>query len=345
MSRDPMSRGLSGATVGLRCDASRDTGVGHAVRLLALAQELISRGVTLAGFGGLEIDWVARAYADLGVHFSPAADLSAAPITHAVLDGYGLSPSIGASLAQRGVRTLAMVDGPFGAEQIADVYVDQNFAAESAAVKLPAVAVAGISYALFRDEVLRARRPHVADSNPPRVLAVFGGTDPYAACPQLAALALATGLPMTLVAVAATTSIADGLATLATLPSQQVEIVRSPANLADLAAGCDAAISAAGSTIWELLCLGVPTASVCVVDNQEPGYDATINAGVTLAGGRLPRLRGTDREVEERTVVGNLTELIGDIALRDELRSTGLQLVDGRGRSRVADLLLQSATP
>lgn len=328
--------------VALRCDAGRETGVGHAVRLLALAQELRGRGVPVRLYGELAVAWVAEAYAALDVPIHPADALGSAPATHAVLDGYPIPAAVGTSLRARGVRTLAMVDGPYGDHQDADVYVDQNYGAVPLPVGPDRHAVAGISYALFRDNVLAARdRPRTPGPRP-RVLVVFGGTDPQRACPDYARALLDTGRPVEIVAVAADEEIEQRLEAMEPGPEQHLRVVRTPPDLPALAAGCDAAVSAAGSTVWELLAIGVPTASVCVVDNQEPGYATTWRDGVVLPAGRLPVLRAGD-EQEQRQRHDSLQRLVTDEALRLDLAASGRRLVDGLGRERVADLLLGRA--
>lgn len=330
---------MSHPQVGLRVDAHPATGVGHAVRLLALSQELLARGASVTVFGELEVPWVARDFAAAGIELRPADEITDAALSHAVIDGYDIPATVGTALRARGVRVLAMVDGPFGAQQEADVYVDQNYGARPRLVDVGQLALAGVECALFRDEVLRARSPRPR-LEVPRLLVVFGGSDPYAACPELAALALRTSHPVEVIAVAATDAIAERLVGLDLGEGQTVEIVRNPPDLPALASTCTAAISAAGSTIWELLCLGVPTASVCVVDNQEQGYAATNDAGLTVPGGRLPRLRGEDAGTEQQIATDSIRALLTDTDLRAAMAVRGQALVDGRGRERVADALL-----
>ena len=50
-----------------------------------------------------------------------------------------------------------------------------------------------------------------------------------------------------------------------------------------LAAAADLVISAAGSSLSELLCIGAAAAVVCVADNQQLGYARVVAAG-TAAG-------------------------------------------------------------
>lgn len=326
--------------VGIRVDASQTIGVGHSVRMLALGQELRSRGAQVSVFGDLGgVGWVIVAYAAAGLVVRPAADLPAAPLTHLVIDGYPIPASVGRQARARGIRTLAMIDESFGAHQVADIYVDQNYAAQPPlSPPVPdAEQLIGIDYAIFRDIVRDRRGQAQRTTGTPRVLAVFGGTDPFGASARIVPLLLATGLPVHILAVCPRAELASSVRALTPGPGQQVEVIGSVPDLPAIAVTCHAAVSAAGTTIWELLCLGLPTASVCVTANQEPGYLTTVADEVTLGGGRLHQL---DDVEERRLAQGAYARLLGDPALRDRLAAQGTRLVDGNGRERVAAALL-----
>jgi spore coat polysaccharide biosynthesis predicted glycosyltransferase SpsG len=334
--------------IALRCDARPETGTGHVVRCLALADELASRGVRVTVLGEVTgVGWledqvrlrklpVVDGPADPDALAGVAVDLGADGV---VLDGYHLDTRCGAALRRRGLAVLSIVDDTFGGGQEADVYLDQNFGAQAADVPAGAQLL-GLRYALFRDEVLRQRRsPGLpAPAGTPRVLAVFGGSDPYAAAPVVVPLLTAGGRPVHVLAVAARGEVAEALRRVPTGPGQRVEVVAPTPDLAALAATCDFAVTAAGSSVWEFLCLGVPAAVVCVVDNQGPGYDAVAAAGLAEPLGHLSELR--DRADARGAAATVLDRLLDDEDRRAALALKGMALVDGAGRSRVADALL-----
>ena len=122
----------------MRCDAGPATGVGHLVRCVALAEELVGRGlgvVFLGDLGGLP--FAQRQLADRGLPLLPApaapedlADLAVSlGLAAVVLDGYHLDPGCGAALTARGLPVLALSDGGFGADQRATIHLDQNLGA------------------------------------------------------------------------------------------------------------------------------------------------------------------------------------------------------------------------
>lgn len=337
--------------VGIRCDAGRATGVGHLVRCVALAEELTRRGARVCFLGDLgDLDWAHRQLASRGLARHPAPATPAGLVDAArrlaldavVIDSYLLPPAHPAALRAAGVLVLAIVDGdPRG--QDADVYVDQNLDAELSPVPLPAGAVrlAGLRYALLRDVVRRHRPGRARDgaAGVPRVVCFFGGTDPYRAAPVLARLMVASGAPCDAVLVAADDGIRAELLAVRPAAGQHIEVIGPTDDLPALLADADLAVSASGTSTWELLCLGLPAALVWVVDNQLLGYDRTVARGLAAGLGRLGDLRDGGPPAQRATAV--LRGLLTDSDARAALAHRGWGTVDGRGVQRVADELLR----
>ncbi|MDQ1625444.1 MAG: hypothetical protein QOJ49_942 [Actinomycetota bacterium] len=311
----------------------------------------MARGVGVVFLGDLEtLPWAteqlaARSLRAIPVGGEPEALADAAAelgLSAVVLDGYDLDPRSGTVLRARGVVVLAVLDGPFGAAQEADVYLDQNLGAQRPAVAGPeAMVLAGLEFVLLRD-VVRSRRaqpPSGGSADGLRVLAVFGGTDSHGAAVSVVPLVLATGIPMTVTAVAGRPDAADALRALARGPGQQLVVTPPVDDLPALVTEADLVVSAAGTSVWELLCLGAATAVVCVSDNQEVGYVQVAAEGLAVPLGLLAELEHDEAARQEATRV--LAQLADDPVARAELSARGRARVDGRGRERVADVLLQ----
>ncbi|MEO6999018.1 MAG: hypothetical protein ABI112_13130, partial [Terracoccus sp.] len=288
----------------LRCDGRPEIGVGHVIRCLALADELLLRRADVTMVGDVVgVPWVQEQLVVRGLTPLAPPDGAEGLATLArelgadavVLDGYHLDLSTGATLRRSGLTVLAIVDGPFGAAQTADLYLDQNLGAVAATgrgVPEDAVQLLDLDHVLFRDQILEHRRAdELVQSDPPRVLALFGGTDANGAAPVVVPLLIDTGRPLHVLAVAARPEIADALAAVRIGERQRIEILSPTPAIAEIAATCDLALTAAGTTVWELLCLGVPAAIVCVTDNQRMGYDAVVARDVALPVGHLDQLR------------------------------------------------------
>lgn len=339
-------------TVGIRCDAGPRTGVGHLVRCVALAEELVARGTNvhfLSDLGGLE--WAARQLTGRGLPWHPApydtigllAAADRLDLDALVLDSYELPAAQSRALRSAGRTVLAIVDGDLR-DQEADVYVDQNLDAELLEPPLPpgSIRLAGLDYALLRRAV-RDLRPATAPTanatRAPRVVAFFGGTDAYRAAPTAARLLIRTGMPCTATIVAADDSLRAELLALQPEPGQRIEVIAPTDDLPKLLADADLAISASGTSTWELLCLGLPAALVWVVENQIIGYGRTTARGLAAGLGHLPALSRPGSDAA--TAVDVLRDLLASPARRTALAEHAWSAVDGRGPSRVADALAQ----
>ncbi|MFC7590108.1 PseG/SpsG family protein [Nonomuraea antimicrobica] len=270
--------------------------------------------------------WAAAQLRERGLRLAPAprepAGLAALArelgLDAVVLDSYDLPPPTGTALRAAGTAVLAVVDGdPLGQE--ADLYLDQNLGAERRPFPAQDRRLAGARYVLLRDSVRRRTRTP-GPGGVPHVLCFFGGTDSAGVAPAWARALTATGRPFRATVVSPRPFEAD----------DPITVIPPTDRLPELMAGADLVVTAAGSAVWELLHLGVPTALSWVADNQLIGYEELVGRGVAAGLGRAP---------DERAV-GVLARLLADPAVREEHGRRGGGLVDGRGRERVADALL-----
>jgi spore coat polysaccharide biosynthesis predicted glycosyltransferase SpsG len=326
--------------VGIRCDAGRRTGVGHLVRCVALAEELVSRGVTVRFLSDLgDLPWAVAQLEQRGLPWHPApfdeVGLVAAAdrlgLDALVIDSYTLPPRHSAAVRATGRTVLAVVDGdPRG--QSADIYVDQNL---DAVITVDGLGLAGLDFALLRRSVRQLRpigAPVHQHTRTPKVVAFFGGTDAYRAAPAIAALLARTRMPFDATVVAADESLRRDLLAVAPAPGQRFEIIEPTDDLPEILADADLVVSASGTSTWELLCLGRPAALVWVVDNQMRGYERTVAHGYAAGLGRLGHLN--------HTAVDVLRDLLTSPGSRAALAARAWSAVDGRGVERVADALL-----
>ena len=336
--------------VGLRCDVDVTAGAGHLIRCIALAEELVLRGADVVFLSDLSgVSWVRRQLSSRSLPIAApnrsADDLARQAVelglNAVVIDGYRFDEATGRSLRRAGVTVLNVLDGEFGRQE-ADLYLDQNLGAEhSLTVPAGAVGLAGVRFALLRDVVRHERRPTPArrrHGDVLEVLAFFGGTDAFGAAPVVVPLLLRTGARMRVRVVAPRPEIAGELRGLTTSSRQQLQILAPVDDLPRLAESSDLVTCASSSSTWELLCIGTTAAVVAVADNQEPAYRALLNEEVAFGIGRLDELR-TDA-VARDNAVRDLATLLHDDERRAVMSARGWALVDGHGRERVADALL-----
>lgn len=111
-----------------------------------------------------------------------------------------------------------------------------------------------------------------------------------------------------------------------------------PSSMTELMSRASIAVTAAGSTCWELACLGVPMVTVVTAANQF-AVDRTLReAGASVGIGALDDGLGTRlRET--------VAALLADDGGRCRMTSRGRTLVDGRGAMRVAQAIHKRALP
>ncbi|MFI9644244.1 PseG/SpsG family protein [Micromonospora sp. NPDC051925] len=380
--------------IGLRCDAGPRTGVGHLVRCLALGEEFLARGVRVELFGTVQrVGWAAAQLAACGIPLHPGPDTPAGLVEAAhrhaldalVLDSYELDPAGAGALRAAGVVTLAIVDGDTRSQD-ADLYLDQNFGADTPAPAdqdvggtadtpptggapdghpptastpadiaptggtpdaeaPPGRLLAGVRYALLRGSVTAARPatpPPATPTSRPRVLAFFGGTDAVGAAPVLARVLFATGHPMELTVVVGRPEIEAELTQVTPGRGQSLHLVAPTDALPALIGAADLVVSAAGTSTWELCCLGAPAALVCVVDNQRDSYRRVVAHGLAAGLGELPELvaPGLAGRTARTDAARTLHALLASPARRATLAARAWATVDGHGRARVADAVL-----
>jgi spore coat polysaccharide biosynthesis predicted glycosyltransferase SpsG len=284
----------------LRADASPTIGVGHLSRCVALATAARARGWDVALCGTFTAgDWL---IGDLPV--VPTLR----PADAVVIDHYGLGDVSLPSLV------VSLEDGHFGRRR-ADIVVDANLAVSDRPADGSPVVLRGPAYAPLRAEIRAARLSRTPGSTPPKIVVVMGGgATPSAVAAAVTALR-ETGLPATVQAISAT-------------PVPGIEVLRPTPTLPTLFAEADLVISAAGVTLMELCCIGVPTALVQIADNQAAGYKAAVTQGLAAGLGTNPR-----KHIE------TLRSLLLAPEQRKPLGEKAMAVVDGRGTDRILDTI------
>jgi len=320
----------------LRCDACPSTGVGHAVRCLALAEAARASGHDVTWSG--QLDAVGWLRADLaGSTVLPREDTPGrlAALTRDVgadtvhVDHYTLPSALRGPLEAAGVALSNIEDAEHG-RRPADVVVDPNL--DAGAQPRPAdgsrIVLRGLEYALLRPAVIEARRVRAtapASGGQLRVLVVMGGTDAAGLLDPVLAALDAAALP------AEVDVIVPAGRDLRPFPAGPVRLYPSQprADLPQLMARADLVISAAGTTVWELCCIGAPMALVRAADNQTSGYAAVVAAGAAVG------LGGPDDLADTGATAAAVHALLTDAPARALLGQQAARLVDGSGASRV----------
>lgn len=115
-----------------------------------------------------------------------------------------------------------------------------------------------------------------------------------------------------------------------------IHIYKNVQNMSELMQECDMAVSAAGSTLYELCTVGVPILCFSFVDNQEPMVEGFLKEGIVFYGGHYLE----KREELLSDIVACLKKLANDVCERKRISNLGKLKVDGLGAERIARELL-----
>jgi UDP-2,4-diacetamido-2,4,6-trideoxy-beta-L-altropyranose hydrolase len=330
----------------IRCDASIPVGTGHVMRCLALAEawqdaggqatfamakttpaieeRLLAEKITM-----LHLVQVPGSAKDGEQTCQLARQISTDWV---VVDGYAFGADYQASLHEAGLRVLVVDDHGRAGRYLAEIVLNQNPQAREDLYlnrKPSTQLLLGLEYALLRREFANWRQ-WTRDTPPTarNLLVMMGGTDPENVTQRvLDALACEADFDIQVVAGGSNPHLTE-LRESVRKSRACVRLVENTGKIAELMAWADIAVSAAGTTAWEMCFMGLPALLIVLADNQEPIARALDDAGAGLSLGQAATLRTEGIRDQLRRIAAS-----HEIMLKMSTR--GRALVDGRGAERI----------
>lgn len=321
-----------------RLDADSQIGTGHLMRCLAIADALGALGGR-CGFlckplsSALQGLLSSHVYLPITDDNQALSRLSELKPQWLIVDHYGLDIRFEQAAATQTPRILVLDDLADRHHQ-ATLLLDQGPLRREAEYR-PLInsdcrLLLGPDYALLRPIYRQLRQTHSHEFR--RGLIGFGGADPAHACLQTLLTLIDAGLihryQWTLLAGAANPDYTE-LHALITRQQLPVTLLQHSDDVAQLLASHDFAIGAAGGMTWERCCIGIPTLSVPIADNQQ--FNDAVIAHYQL-GERLSLCELAD-PVRLHAALDALRQEA------DTYRQRGQALLDGLGLERLATLL------
>lgn len=336
-----------GRTLALRADGDGDIGTGHVMRCLALADAWQRAGGRVCLISATLPRPIRQRYEELGVRVDALGDRAAperaaAGADMVVLDGQHFPDSDLDEFAATGVPLMVIDDHGWRPRYPCSLILNQNAYASVALYegKTSAGLCLGPRWCLLRREFADPP-PRVAAARVERIAILMGGADPAGRSGMVldsaarAVRHLGDDVEIVLVVGAANPAAQSLDDRAAGLPGR-VTVLHDVRNMAPIMASADLAISAAGSTIWELAALGTPM----ILGAQNRGELGTANVLAEQGAAiDLGPLDGLEPDRLTRTIV----EIAANAEMRQRMSAAGQRLVDGAGAVRVvarmADLL------
>jgi spore coat polysaccharide biosynthesis protein SpsF len=339
-----------------RCDASPSIGLGHLVRCLALADELHEKHGVAVSFAmrasPLASEMVRRrSYKAMQAPDGQVFDQQAW-LQECILKSGAqiLVVDVRDDLSKAALEGLAE-NGTIIA--VLDDLSDRRWAADLAFYP-PVPQVRRVEWSGFRGRVCVGwewivLRSQFAESIPPRynstctllLLITMGGSDPAGltlkAVRALDRLAGADNEDFeSMIIVGAGFCHRQSLQDLLSQTRRRFTVRDDVSEMSTAMAQADLAVCSFGMTSYELAAMGVPAVCVCLTEDHAQSASALVAAGMCISAG----INGEDTEIRLATAVKGL---LADKNARAQMSARARELVDGRGASRIAEVLVSTA--
>ena len=113
----------------------------------------------------------------------------------------------------------------------------------------------------------------------------------------------------------------------------RIQLIDATEDLPRRMAWADVAITGAGTTLWELAFLGVPSVALVMADNQQPIAEELAGCGAVVSLGSVS-------QISPKRIASTVTALLNDSTTRRTMSAAGQRAVDGRGARRIVQAFL-----
>jgi UDP-2,4-diacetamido-2,4,6-trideoxy-beta-L-altropyranose hydrolase len=338
----------STATLGIRADAGAFMGVGHVMRCLALAQEWITRGGAVYLYTHADSPGILERLKKENIQIykpenAPGSREEAqeikghatnARVSWMVVDGYHFSIEYLSELKESRTRLLVIDDLADNKNVPADIVLNPNAYAIPSMYPQCDHVLAGAKYTLLRREFIDSRRMRAPEPAVARkVLVTMGGGDIHNVTLKVITMLAEGGIPgLKFEVVLGSANPQEAEMRRLFSGEKRISLHVNPANLPDLMRGADMAISASGSTCWEMLHIGVPLMVILTADNQK-------KVAAELAALGLAEVLGEHHELSSANFCRQFSEFISDKPRRHRMSVEGRNLIDGFGASRIVEAM------
>lgn len=331
--------------IAFRVDASPDIGIGHLMRCLALSEELRRRGhacsfllktahlevlnrIKKFGWTSYLLPQTTSLQQDLDTVIKYLFDNT---IDWMITDHYQIDSSYMKEIKNQGFHVMS-IDDTAQMHYYSDLVVNQNVGAEKLTFSAEpyTTLLLGPSYVILRDELLiRAEKKN--NSTVKKLLITLGGTDPdnflLSILHSLEDMIKDIDI---LAVIGPFNPHGTALQAFQNTTDMRLNLIKSPPNMADMYLQADLAISAGGSSCYELAYFGIPNLMITVADNQLPiAYE--------MDSQRIGIYLGGKQEVQQDYLKDKVKELLMNQTLRKQMSRNGRMLVDGKGKKRIVD--------
>lgn len=328
--------------LGIRADGGPGLGWGHIMRCLALAEELEKIGTKVEFLSRKNCEVIEK-IKHCGFDVRPLVSISIDEEVEEVLqilrdkdlavlitDSYQIDEAYLSRIREK-VSVLVSIDDLNQMQYPSDLVVNGNIYAPNLSYKRiheKTKFLLGPQYLLLRREFSNSFERRIADTVE-EVLITVGGSDIFNLTPQI--MRVINSLPIKRVQVVIGPSFTNKAEIGATAQKMIPRVVlhENVENMSQLMVSCDIAITAGGTTLYELAATGTPGIAVLQADNQLQAAEVMAQRGTVINLGLGDKAFLSQLE-------SSLKLLLDSPNKRREMSIRGRELVDGLGCQRVA---------
>jgi UDP-2,4-diacetamido-2,4,6-trideoxy-beta-L-altropyranose hydrolase len=247
-----------------------------------------------------------------------------------ITDHYGINSQYIKEIKKNNLKVLS-IDDTAQIHYYSDIIVNQNIGAEKLDIKGEDYTnfLLGPKYVILRDELLRRKEKKIK-RNVENLMITLGGTDQHNY--TLKILKQLSNIKIKKIVVIGVLNphykkIKDYIKN-----KIDFKIIVSPEYMLDLYLKADIAISAGGTTCYELAYFGIPNIIITITENQN-------NIARSLHEKEVSIYFGDKKSVKLELLKNTLLNLMKNDLMRMKMINNGKKLVDGKGKKRIVEFM------
>ena len=333
-----------------RADANSKIGAGHLMRSCALAQACLNEGFAVTFVTNCKNDLLKHKLLSTGFKtvFVDASYPSPNDIRETrkalnqsgselcIVDGYHFDSQFQSEIRKH-CHLMVIDDTAHLDSYPADIILNQNIDSDKLSYKTPkeTVRLLGTEFVMLREEFLSINQENrKIPEQLENILVTFGAGDSQNQ--SLKAIRSIERIGADRLQVRAVVGAGnphfEELSIAARDSGLRIELIRNADNMAELMLWADLAVSAAGSTCWEMAYLGLPAILISTAQNQ-----VGIANGLDREG--FAKYLGTAEDVTIKDLSNALKDFLKDPSRIGIMGSRGTEIVDGLGCKRIIERL------
>lgn len=330
--------------IGIRADGNSHTGMGHIMRCLVIAKEFIRRNIEtifLVKYDEKLIEILNKNKVKYEIIKSQNLKDEAKIVCDFIkklklegilIDSYWISNEYLKEIYYN-TNLLVSIDDNNLYDYPSHIILNANIYAKDLNYKLinpNTKLLLGCDYAILRDEFIK-ESPIIIKDKVENILVTMGGCDINNYTPTVLKSISKTDKQINVI-VGPQFKNMQTIKNLA-LINPNINLINNPKSVKNVMKKNDVAISAAGTTTYELGILGIPTILICQADNQE-------NIGRKTKELEMMISLGSFHKVEEQEIYNSLLYLINNKSKREDMSKKCIQNVGRKGVINIVDEIL-----